>query len=147
MEIFLFGFLNLNDFPSRGPNTKEKTGFSIALILVHAIFMSNAKKQPATPTVGVIPNPVVTASKSAFDEKAVISFQLLAVSGNHKPASIAVDVFAFAKIPYTFKNGNIQKSGLRFIDCAVDTALLKRTISSRLYICPSGQTHLNNLLI
>ncbi|MNG37088.1 hypothetical protein D3C84_1243300 [compost metagenome] len=78
--------------------------------------------------MGVIPKPKVVPLKSALEPKVSTSLQLFSASGIHKPALIAVDVWVLPKIPYTFKKGNSQISGLMLIELASATELLKRII-------------------
>src|SRR4051794_20156858 len=98
-------------------------------------FMSSAKKKPPIPMVGVKPNPRVVASKFALVSISSIFFDDV-LSGIHTPALIAVDVLDCAKIPYTLRNGNSQKSGLILKPFVFVCALSNLINSSRLYFGP-----------
>src|SRR5687767_4113291 len=92
---------------------------------------------PPTPIVGVNPNPtVVLPLNSALVLKRVISSYSppgcpISV-GSQMLKSTSVEELDFAKIPYTFRKGNTQTSGLTLTTQVSAVALLKRTISSRL---------------
>src|SRR5438045_438194 len=85
--------------------------------------------------VGVSPNPNVVALKFAFVAIFATCFHPL-LSGNQTPASIAVEVFDFANMAYTFRNGKTQTSGRTFTAFEVAVALLNLMISSSGYFGP-----------